>query len=372
MITRETQASVLGIDVNPTALAKAARGVYSYWSLRETPEEMKRRWFVADGKEHGVDPSLRAAVRFEEHNLVDDEPAFWRPHSYDVIFCRNVLMYLTPERASAVVARFARALVPGGYLFLGHAETLRGLSRDFNLRHTHATFYYQLKDAERIAADHVDEQRQPLAVAPVDLMATSSWIETVQRSAARIEELSDRSSHAFPGPVHKTREPADVSRALELLKSERFADALEALGEPTRGSHDPDVLLLRAVLLTLSGRTLEAERVCGELCQLDPLSAGAHYLLALCREGAGDASGAMEHNRTAAYLDPSFAMPRLHLGLLGPTQRRPAWSTTRDRASARPLGPRGSVAHLAVRRRIHAEALAHLCRAELTAIVGPR
>jgi len=87
---------------------------------------------------------------FDERNLVDDDPIFWRPDSFDVVFCRNVMMYFSPEVMSAVVARISRALAPGGFLFLGHAETLRGVSHDFHLRHTHEAFYYQRRDvAER-------------------------------------------------------------------------------------------------------------------------------------------------------------------------------------------------------------------------------
>jgi len=53
-----------------------------------------------------------------------------------------------------------------------------------------------------------------------------------------------------------------------------------------------------------------------QLLECDELNSGAHYLLALCRESAGDSQGALEHDRAAVYLDPSFAMPRLHLGLM--------------------------------------------------------
>jgi hypothetical protein len=65
--------------------------------------------------EHTVDPSIRAAVRFEERNLADTEPGLWHPRAYDVVFGRNVLMYL--------VARIGQALSPGGYL-LSPAPTL--------------------------------------------------------------------------------------------------------------------------------------------------------------------------------------------------------------------------------------------------------
>ncbi len=73
---------------------------------------------------------------------------------------------------------------------------------------------------------------------------------------------------------------------------------------------------LLAALLTNRGDLVEAEKVCLRLLQLDELNAGAHYLIALCREHAGDHAGAMEHDQTAVYLDQEFAMPHLHLGLV--------------------------------------------------------
>ncbi|MEI9986940.1 MAG: hypothetical protein WDN69_29530 [Aliidongia sp.] len=61
---------------------------------------------------------------------------------------------------------------------------------------------------------------------------------------------------------------------------------------------------------------MPAQRACERLFVRDELNAGAHYILALCLENLGDRAGAAEHDRVAVYLDPGFAMPRLHLGLL--------------------------------------------------------
>ncbi|HEX3847031.1 MAG TPA: protein-glutamate O-methyltransferase CheR, partial [Steroidobacteraceae bacterium] len=144
--------SIAAADINPEVLGKARRGVYSPWSLRETPPEMQRRWFHAVGRDFEIDPEIRAAVSFREANLTDEHSDLWGAGSYDVIFCRNVLMYFTPDAAQALVSRFTRALVPGGHLFLGHAETLRGLSGAYHLCHTHGTFYYQSKTPEEAAA----------------------------------------------------------------------------------------------------------------------------------------------------------------------------------------------------------------------------
>ncbi|MFN7145168.1 MAG: CheR family methyltransferase, partial [Myxococcota bacterium] len=108
-------------DVNPAAIARARAGRYAPWALRETPASARERWFRDEDGDYVVDPALRALVRFHERNLVEDDPAFWADGAWDAIFCRNVLMYLTPDAARAVVHRLARAIAPGGFLFLGHA-----------------------------------------------------------------------------------------------------------------------------------------------------------------------------------------------------------------------------------------------------------
>src|SRR5205085_5667452 len=121
----------------------ARRARYSSWALRETPMDVRGRWFCDDGRDVVLERSVREAVAFESANLASDDPALWQPATYDVIFCRNVLMYFAPEQMSAVIERIAQSLVPGGFLFLGHAETLRGVSDRFHLCNTHDCFYYQ-------------------------------------------------------------------------------------------------------------------------------------------------------------------------------------------------------------------------------------
>ena len=138
--------SIQAIDLNPAVLRKAARGRYSEWSLREAPPEVRRSWFRSDRRELVLADAVRSAVQFSIGNLASDDPALWPPATYDVIFCRNVLMYFSPEQMRAAIGRLAASLAPGGYLFLGHAETLRGISDDFHLCHTHRTFYYRRRN----------------------------------------------------------------------------------------------------------------------------------------------------------------------------------------------------------------------------------
>jgi chemotaxis protein methyltransferase CheR len=224
-------------------------------------------------------------------------------------------MYFTPAAAQAVIARVTRSLMPGGYLFLGHAETLRGLSTDFHLCHTHGTFYYQRRGGPPVSSQ--PPTRSP--VLPVsDPGWASGWVDTVQRATDRISALSQVVPPSPVAPPVERVEPVDpLGPSRALFEAERFGDALLALDAlPSAAAQDPDALLLRAAVLTHHGRLAAAADACERLLAVDETSAGAHYLLALCREGGGDRSGARDHHQVAAHLDPTFAMPHLRLGLL--------------------------------------------------------
>ena len=370
---------ITGVDVNRASLARATGGHYAPWSLRETPPQVMARYFRPDGRGFVLDDAVRSMVAFEERNLLDDDPAFWQPETFDLVFCRNVIMYFTPDAMRLVIGRIAHTLAPGGFLFLGYAETLRGISPEFHLCHSHDTFYYQ----RRPAAELHTALRDPAAtVAGARLglddptEANGSWAESIQRAADRIAALAGRRarqpSRARDAEAASTASQPNaatlLARALELLREERLADAMDVVRTlPPASRTDADAQLLRAVLLTNSGDLAEAERVCRHLLELDELNAGAHYLLALCREQAGDARAAVDHNQAAAYLDPGFAMPHVHLGLVArrggdlETARREleqAWVLLSREDPARILLFGGGFSR---------QALAELCRAELTA-----
>lgn len=127
----------------------------------------------------------------------------------------------------------------------------------------------------------------------------------------------------MPAAKHKddlTPPPAnawELAPAFELLRHERFGEALDHVcSGPPHALSDPDVLLVKAVLLTQGGDLAQAEAACRRLLAIDELNAGAHYVLALCSEHGGERAPAMKHDRVAAHLDPAFAMPRLHCGML--------------------------------------------------------
>jgi chemotaxis protein methyltransferase CheR len=142
-----------------------------------------------------------------------------------------------------------------------------------------------------------------------------TWYESICQATERVAALVPAAS----GQPRPPEPPLtwNVAPAFDLLREERYADALDHIQtRPSAAAIDPDVLLLEATLLAHSGRLAAAEDASLRLLLADEFNAGAHYVLALCREHAGQGERAREHDRVAAYLDPDFAMPRLHLGLL--------------------------------------------------------
>ncbi len=363
---------ILAVDVNPAVLAKAGHARYSAWSLRATPEDARRRYFRQEGRDFVLEPSIRTMVRFEERNLVDDD-AFWIRLACDVVFCRNVVMYFTPDRVRDVVLRLRRALVPGGYLFLGHAETLRGLTNEFHLCHTHDTFYYRLRAASETVDPSTSLASATDRVLPAVVDSSVSWIDAIQGASERIATLARLAPQREPGTPAPVARTWDLGVVLEAMRQERFADALELVTALPPDVHDtPDALLLRAVLLTNCGKLEDAEQVARRLLDLDELNAGAHYLVALCREHAGDTTGAVEHDQTAIYLDAAFAMPHLHLGIMAKRSREPAL-VERELGQALVLLAREDVFRvLLFGGGFSRETLVELCRTELRVLRGER
>jgi chemotaxis protein methyltransferase CheR len=333
--------AIRGIDVNSRVIAAGKAGHYSAWSLREIAPAFKDRYLRGHGRSFLLHDSIRKMVSLREGNLADATAPFWQPAAYDAIFFRNVLIYFSPEAGRAVVASMARSLAPGGYLFLGAAETLRGVSQDFHLCHTHGMFYYRRKGnsvgTDTLSSDSAgfgkaatlaSASTEP-AAEPAPPGTADDWANIIYHATQRVQTLtgaSQRAREIRPAKTAPTKKriAADVGAALDLLQKERFGDALDALrGLPSQSHADADVQLLRAILLTNAGKLAEAEKACTGLLHVDELNAGAHYVMALCREHSSDRQAAREHDQTAAYLDPSFAMPHLHLGLMAKRDGEP-------------------------------------------------
>ncbi|HWA83048.1 MAG TPA: protein-glutamate O-methyltransferase CheR [Fimbriimonadaceae bacterium] len=122
----------LASDIDTSVLEFAEAGIYDQERIDKVPEPLRRRYFMrGKGKRDGlykVNPSLRSLVTFRQINLLADQWPIRSDVRFDVIFCRNVMIYFDKPTQRTLLERFASLLRPGGYLLIGHSESMLGMS----------------------------------------------------------------------------------------------------------------------------------------------------------------------------------------------------------------------------------------------------
>ncbi len=142
---------VRATDLHPRFIDTAREGIYPAQALRNLPGRIRETWFtpMEDGR-YRVADAVRRLVDFEEMNLIDFLSDPLPSRRYAAIFCRNVMIYFRSDTTRRLVERFHESLLDGGVLFLGHSETLWGISEAFRLEQREKIFYYRKPRAESV------------------------------------------------------------------------------------------------------------------------------------------------------------------------------------------------------------------------------
>ncbi|HEX2720908.1 MAG TPA: CheR family methyltransferase, partial [Candidatus Deferrimicrobium sp.] len=246
---------VRATDLHPRFIDAAREGIYPAQALRNLPGRIRETWFtpMKDGR-YRVTDVVRRLVDFEERNLIDFLSDPLPSARYAAIFCRNVMIYFRSDTTRRLVERFHESLLDGGVLFLGHSETLWGISEAFRLEQREKIFYYRKPRAE------VSPPRR-----------TAGPRSSGDASATR---RGIRRADPPPPPV------ADSSPAMKLvLSAERLAD---------------------------EGRLEEAVAMCRQATALDRGCPEPEYLMAFLLRGIGRHADALDHAEQALERDPRF------------------------------------------------------------------
>ena len=132
---------IVATDIDQNMLATGAKGRYWWRSVRDAPAEYLDKYFIQDNDSYVVRPNTAALVRFAHLNL-HDRMAMRSMRNFDFIFCRNVLIYFDDHSRKAAVDHFYNALNRGGYLFLGHSESVGRISSAFKLKRMESHLVY--------------------------------------------------------------------------------------------------------------------------------------------------------------------------------------------------------------------------------------
>lgn len=132
---------ILATDLNENSLAHAKTAIYGAYSTRNLTPHYRQKYFIPAGEQLQVQPEVRRAINFSRLNLSDDSRMTFMK-GLDIIFCCNVLIYFDLVSKRRVIQHFYNNLLPHGYLFLGHSESLYGVSDEFRLIHLPAATAY--------------------------------------------------------------------------------------------------------------------------------------------------------------------------------------------------------------------------------------
>jgi chemotaxis methyl-accepting protein methylase len=125
MLAQIGRVTIIGTDIDKQSLVNAERGEFEEGDFADTPDELRSRYFSSSAP-FAVAPSIKRMVRFERRDLLSHSP----PHGqFDLIVCRNVLIYFDRQTQERLFETFHAALAPGGFLMLGKVETLFGSVR---------------------------------------------------------------------------------------------------------------------------------------------------------------------------------------------------------------------------------------------------
>ncbi|QYK03325.1 CheR family methyltransferase [Shewanella psychrotolerans] len=135
-------ASILATDLSPSMLERCKNAEYDNLALgRGLSDERKRQFFESSGTgSMTLKANVKRLVNFRAHNLLDSYTLLGK---FDIIFCRNVLIYFAPEAKAKILRQFAAALNPKGILFLGASESIAGLTEEFDMVRCNPGIYYQ-------------------------------------------------------------------------------------------------------------------------------------------------------------------------------------------------------------------------------------
>lgn len=199
---------IIANDISENVLYAARKGSYSEMALRTTPQAIINKYFTREDDKFLVTDKVKRLVKFSHLNL-SDRKKMSLMHEMDFIFCRNVMIYFSDEVKRQIVKGFYGSLKPGGYLFIGHAESLHGISKAFKLTYFKNGLVYQ-KEAGAAGAEREATEA---------VTATAASVSTIPTTVSRVAASISASSAAVSGGSTATLEK--LKRIQELLASTR-------------------------------------------------------------------------------------------------------------------------------------------------------
>ena len=315
-VREDWQITILATDINPGILRRAAEGVYGPWSFRSVPKWVKEGYFCCKGDgRFEILPEIRKMVTFAYLNLAEDlyPSPLNSTSAMDIIFCRNVLMYFTPERACQVGQGLYNALVDGGWLVVGASELSQFTFPQFKSVHFPRAIVYrkETRESRRVAFYRPEEISPPKEkVQPARAAATGITVRGrgpgVRGQGSGFGDLNI--------PAVESASPKQATSLEALDRSVPGRDEAAPGKQESEGATFDMALRIRA--LANQGRLAEALSACNKAIACNKLDPDMHYLCAIILQEQNREGEAIASLKRALYLNPNFAPAHFAIGNL--------------------------------------------------------
>ncbi len=319
---------IVATDINSKFLQKARKGVYTRWSFRDTPDEILKRYFKKTGKDRfEISPGIRNMVSYSRYNLVKDgfPPDFDEQGKVDVLFCRNVLMYLSPDMQAKAILRLRSYLDKEGWFIVSPSESSLVQAPGLNSVRFPGAILHRNGPPRR-----AEPKKAAAFIPPAPVPPTTRPTQPVLR-----KKTSRPTSASVFSKIEKRKAPKRdlYQEALAFYEKGRYEETVETLNRclshgKTEGNSFliPEQTVLLAKANANMGRLDEAKKWCEEAVNREKLHPEYRYLLATIYQEQGLVEESIKSLKHTIYLDPDLVMAYYLLGHLTREQGKPGES----------------------------------------------
>ena len=324
---RGWKVTIMATDINARFIEKAERGVYSQWSFRDMPECLITRYFSKTEKNRfEISPSIKKMVTFSQLNLIEERclSGPYQDDGVDVIFCRNMLMYLSSDMRTRVIHRLTDALAEDGWLIVSPSETSIVEAPGLHpVRFPGAVFHR--KGARETEKGNASAAAFPRSRGRGKNHSEPAAVPLSSRTTKPLTPKKISIAHPLPVTREKGGEKATdrYGEALTLYKKGSYQEAVDTLNRLFSDNEAPDdsprmakPIVLMARSFANLGRLEEARIWCEKAVSADKLNPDYHSLLAAIYQELGLTEEPIASLKRAIYLDPGRIMAYFSLGHL--------------------------------------------------------
>lgn len=305
--------TILATDINPAFLAKARLGVYSKWSFRKAPKSFVDNNFseINPGR-FQIKSSVKSLVKFSYLNLVDDvfPSVETMTNNVDAIFCRNVMIYFSPEGIAQVGNKFYNCINSSGILITSPVEVSSMQRSKFKVSLHNGCHVFDKSGVVPSIHDSIAQVRNTQSLSAKSTFSSEDVFEKlaqISRLTAQSQE-EEKESKLVSEPEIGTNDK--YKNALAYYKDHQLENAEAELKKllKTKQDIDEDALLLLARIYAKIGQLEEANSICKRVLESGTVSPTAYYLQAVVFYELGKKAEAIRSAESVLFLDPNYAL----------------------------------------------------------------